>query len=96
VNLTNTIVGVLFIVGALFVGFSRKKSEDEFIANIRISSLFWAVLLNYTLWLVAFMSIYDLGFLQVMIYKMFTALGLFIIRFNYILYKNAKSIADEK
>lgn len=95
-DITNTIVGVLFIIGALMVSFSKEKNEDEFIANLRLSSLMWAVLVNYFLLLIGFLFIYDLAFINVMAYNMFTVLIIFIIRFNYILYKNNKIVSDEK
>jgi hypothetical protein len=95
-NITNTLVGIVFIVGAVFVGFSREKKEDEFIANIRLTSLVWAVYVNYVLLLLSFIFIYGMAFLHVMIYNMFTVLIIFIGRFNYILYKNSKSVSDEK
>jgi hypothetical protein len=95
-NITNEIIGVLFIVGALFVGFSRERREDEFIANLRLSSLLWAVYVNYILLLVCFLFVYGTAFLSVMIYNMFTVMIIFIVRFNYILYKNSKSVPDEK
>lgn len=95
-DLTNTIVGILFIIGALMVSFSKEKNEDEFIANLRLSSLLWAVLVNYFLLLIGFLFIYDLAFINVMTYNMFTVLIIFIIRFNYILYKNNKMVSDEK
>lgn len=95
-NITNTVVGVLFIVGAMFVGFAKEKKEDEFIAKLRLSSLLWAVLINYVLLLLSFFFIYGTAFLTVMTYNMFTFLIIFIIRFNYILYKNSKSVSDEK
>jgi len=96
VNLTNTIIGILFIVGCLLVGFTKEKNEDEFIAKIRLSSLLWAVFVNYLLLLIAFIFIYDTAFLSVMIYNMFTVLLIFILRFNYILYRNSKSVSNEK
>lgn len=96
VNITNTIVGALFIVGVLLVGFSKEKKEDEYIAKLRLSSLLWAILVNYILLLVAFLFIYGTAFFTVMIYNMFTVMIIFIVRFNYILYKNAKIAAHEK
>ena len=95
-NSTYTLAGLLFICSALLVGFSKEKTEDEFIANLRLSSLLWAVLVNYTLMLLAFIFVYGPSFLQVMMYNIFTVLAIFIVRFNYVLYKNAKSAADEK
>ncbi|HZV71982.1 MAG TPA: hypothetical protein VFG10_20735 [Saprospiraceae bacterium] len=95
-NVTNTLVGTLFIIGALLVSFSKEKKEDEFISNLRLSSLLWSVWVNYILLLIAFIFIYGLAFFNVMVYNMFTVLIIFIIRFNYILYKSTKSMSDEK
>lgn len=95
-DITSTIVGILFIVGALLVGFSKEKNEDEFIGNLRQSSLLWAVLVNYILLIFCFAFIYGIAFLSVMVYNMFTVLIIFIARFNYILYRNSKSMSDEK
>ncbi len=95
-NITNTVVGVLFIVGALLVAFSKEKQEDEFIGNLRLSSLMWSVWVNYLLLLAGFLLIYGMSFLHIMIYNMFTVLIIFIIRFNYLLYRSAKSARDEK
>lgn len=90
-NLTATIVGVLFLVGALMVTLAREKNEDEFISKKRLESLLWATILNYLILLFCFMFFYEFGFLFVMILNMFTILILFIIRFNYVLYKSSKS-----
>lgn len=95
-NITNTVVGALFIIAAIFVGFSKEKTEDEFIANLRLSSLLWAVWVNYVLLFFSFLFVYGTAFLTVMIYNMFTILIIFIVRFNYTLYKNAKTVSDEK
>ncbi len=95
-NLTNTVVGVLFIIGALLVAFSREKSEDEFIAKIRLESLLWATYINYAILLFCFLFFYDYEFLYVMIFNMFTILVIFIIRFYYMLHKAKKSLSHEK
>ena len=95
-NITNTVVGILFIAGALLVGFSKEKNEDEFIGNLRQSSLLWAVLVNYILLLFSFVFIYVTTFLSVMIYNMFTVLIIFIAKFNYNLYRSSKSMSGEK
>ena len=95
-DITGTIIGILFIVGALLVGFSKEKNEDEFIGNLRQSSLLWAVLINYILLIFCLAFIYGSAFFAVMLYNMFTVLIIFIARFNYILYRNSKSMSDEK
>ncbi|MBS1919636.1 MAG: hypothetical protein JST17_05255 [Bacteroidetes bacterium] len=95
-NIVNTLVGVLFIVGGLMVGFSREKNEDEYISNLRLNSLLWAVLVNYILLLFMFLFIYGLGFLNVMLYNMFTTLVIFIAKFNYSLFRNSKTVSNEE
>lgn len=95
-NITNTLVGVCFILGAMMVGFSKEKKEDEYVANLRLSSLMWAVWVNYVLLLLSFIFIYGMGFFHVMIYNMFTVLIIFIGRFNIILLKNKMISTDEK
>jgi hypothetical protein len=95
-DITNTLVGVLFIAGAMFVGFSKEKQEDEFIAKLRLSSLLWAVWVNYILLFLSFAFVYGTAFLTVMVYNMFTVMIIFIVRFNYILYRNSKPVSDEK
>ncbi len=95
-NITVTLVGILFIAGALLVGFSKEKTEDEFISRLRLSYLLWAVLVSYILLLVCFVFIYGTAFLSVMMYNMFTVLIIFIARFNYVLYRSNKFLTDEK
>lgn len=95
-DVTNTLVGILFILGGLMVSFAKEKREDEFIANLRLSSLMWSVWVNYALLLLCLIFVWGLAFFNVMVYNMFTILIIFIIRFNYILYRNSKSMADDK
>jgi len=95
-NLTGTIVGILFLVGAIFVAFSKEKSEDEFIAGIRLESLLWATYINYGVLIFCFIFFYEFEFLYVMIFNMFTILIFFIIRFYYMLYRANKSLSHEK
>src|SRR5690606_12286786 len=86
-NITATIIGVVLVLGGLLVGFSREKVEDEYIANLRLTSLMWAVWVNYLLLLVALLFIWGLPFLTVMVYNMFTVLVIFIVRFNILLHR---------
>jgi hypothetical protein len=95
-NITNTVIGVCFILGAMLVSFSKEKYEDEFIAEVRLSSLLWAVFVSYMLLLISFLFVYGTPFLDVMVYNMFTVLIIFIVKFNYSLYQNAKTVSDEK
>ena len=95
-NYTNTLVGALVIIGGMFVAFSKEKKEDEFIAKTRLESLIWAVFINYSVLLFGMLFFFNLEFLNVMIFNMFTVLIIFIIRFNYMLLKSKKTIDNEK
>ena len=96
VNLTATILGIFFLIGSVMVAFSKEKYEDEFIAKIRLESLLWATYINYAILFLCFLFFYGTGFLYVMILNMFTILILFIIRFNYVLYRTSKPLQNEK
>lgn len=76
------LVSILIIVGGLIVGFTKEKIEDEFIYKIRKDSLVWALIVNYIVLLVAVVFVYDITFLHVLFFNMFTPLIIFIIRFT--------------
>jgi hypothetical protein len=95
-NILDEISGLLIIVGALFIAFSKEKSEDEFISKIRLDSLVWATYVNYTILIFTIIFLYEMAFLWVMIFNMFTLLIFFIIRYNWALYNFKKQIGDEE
>ncbi|MCO6497823.1 MAG: hypothetical protein J5I50_09195 [Chitinophagaceae bacterium] len=94
-DLLATLLGALVTLGALIVAFSAEKEEDEFIAALRLSSFQWAVLVSYGILLFCFLFIFGLAFFTAMAINMFTVIFLFIIRFNYLLYKN-KHLRNEE
>lgn len=96
VNITPTLVGLFFIMGALLVAFSKEKYEDEYISSLRLTSLQWAILVNYVLLFLSFLFIYGIGFINVMVYNMFTVLIIFIARFNYVVFISKKTASNEK
>ena len=83
-NLMNEIVGCLVIISSMMVAFSKEKVEDEFIAKLRMDSLAWAVYFNQAVLLFSMLFIYDMAFLWVMIFNMFTLIWFFIIRFTWL------------
>lgn len=81
------LIGVLALIGLVFIGFSKEKQEDEFVQKIRLNALKWAVFVNYGLLLFAMVFIYGMIFLDVMLYNMFTVLVIYILRFHYLMYR---------
>ncbi len=86
-NLIDEISGVLIITGLLMIAFSKEKTEDEYIARIRLESLVRAVYINYIILIIGMIFIYGTNFLFLLIFNMFTILIFFIIRFNWVLYQ---------
>ncbi len=87
---------ILIIAGGLLVGFSRLKSEDEFISKIRYESLVWATYFNYGLIVFFTLFVYGLSYLNVLFYNIFTLLLFFIIRFHFMIYKLNKTSGDDE
>ena len=85
-DFVDEIISVLLITGLNLVAFSKEKIEDEWVSKIRLQSLQWGVYINSAILILSIILFYNLDFLQVMVYNMFTVLIFFIIRFNYILY----------
>lgn len=85
-EVSDELIGVLVLAGLMLIGFSREKQEDEFVQKIRLNALKWAVFVNYGLLLFAFLFVYGIAFLDVMLYNMFTVLIIYILRFRYLMY----------
>jgi small-conductance mechanosensitive channel len=94
-NFTQEFAGILFIVSAAFVAFSKEKNEDEYIAKIRLESLLWATYANFAIQILCLLLFYGITFLTSMIVNMFAILIVFIVRYNYIIYRS-KFQNDEK
>ena len=76
------LVSIFIIVGGFLVGFTKEKIEDEFIYKLRKDSLVWALIVNYSILLVAILFVYDTSFLHILFFNMFTPLVFFVIRFT--------------
>ena len=95
-NILNEILGVLVILSGLMIAFSKESEEDELISKIRLQSLVWATYWNYGILVLAMLLVYDLSFLWVMIFNMYTVLIFFIIKFNWSLGNLKKALTYEE
>lgn len=89
IGLIPNLICILLLIGGMFVMFSKEKSEDEFINQIRLHSLQFSVFINYTLLLLCILFIHGIAFLDVMVYNMFTVIFIYILRFHYLLLNNS-------
>jgi hypothetical protein len=85
-NFTDEISVIGSILGLLLIAFSKVRVEDEYVSQIRLESIQWAIYLNFALLIFATLFVYGLAYYMVAIYNMITPLLFFVIRFHYILF----------
>lgn len=88
------IIGIL--VGSIFVTCSRERVEDELIARIRLNALLLALYADFALLIGATLSFYDLQYLNILIYNLFTLPFLFLVLYELSLWRLKKSLGNEE
>lgn len=94
--LLNNIAIIGIVTGAILATCSCEKVEDEMVRQIRLNSLLVALYINYTVLLICSLFIYDLDFLYVMMYNMFTILLIFMVVFRYRMWRMNKEVGNEE
>ena len=94
--LLNNIAIIGISIGAILATCSREKVEDEMTEQIRLNSLLVALYINYAILIVCSLLIYDLDFLQVMLYNMFTILLIFMTVYHWKIWRTKKGVEDEQ
>ncbi|KFF00325.1 hypothetical protein IX39_06605 [Chryseobacterium formosense] len=87
IDLFPNLFGILIIIGGILIGCSKEKIEDEYISSLRLKSVFWSLIVTYSIVLILFLTIFGTLFFTVMILIMFLPLVLYVFRFNYLLLK---------
>jgi len=93
-NFTDEVGSLLLIAGLLMIAFSREKEEDERTGKLRLESLLWAVYVNSAWMMFAIIFFYDTLFANIMVYNICTPLILFIARFNFVMYKERRTLKN--
>jgi len=91
INLTDELAALGIVAGLLMVGFSKEKTEDEMVSRLRLDALQWSVYVNYGILAVAILLVHGSEFLQVMTYNLFTVLLVFVVRFRWLVFRNAQA-----
>lgn len=89
------IIIVGLIVSMIFIAFSKEKDEDECIAQIRMQSLVWSILIGSVLLILATVFVYGFAYATVAFLNMFLILFLFVIKFNIELHKFRRTGRDQ-
>ena len=94
--LLNNIAIIGACIGAILATCSRENVEDEMTGQIRLNSLLIALYINYAILIVCSLVIYDLDFLSVMLYNMFTILLIFMVVFRWKIWRVKKATENEQ
>ena len=94
-HLLNNIAIIGTSIGAILATCSREEVEDEMTGQIRLNSLLTALYINYAILIVCSLLIYDLDFLSVMLYNMFTILLIFMVVFRWKIWQVKKATENE-
>lgn len=86
----------LAYAGLMMISFSKTKVEDEYVQQIRLNSLVWAMIVNYALVIVATWMTYDLTYLYILFATLFSLPILFVAKFSWELHKLHKNENDEE
>lgn len=93
--LFNNIAIIGTCIGAILATCSREEVEDEMTGQMRLNSLLTALYINYAILIVCSLLIYDLDFLNVMLYNMFTILLIFMVVFRWKIWRVKKATENE-
>jgi len=95
-SITDELLMIVVIPAGLIYAFSKEKYEDEMVASIRLHSLVWATIVNYSIIFVCYIFIYGMFFLDVMMVAMLSQLLIFIALFRFKMYRFKNSRQDEE
>ncbi len=94
-NFTNEIALTLTVVGLLILAYTREEVEDERVRLIRLEAFQWSVLISFLLVLAGNWLLYSFDFYVFMVFNLFTPLVIFVLRFHYVLYREARQTSKD-
>ena len=85
--ITDEICMLFVLVSGIVFAFSKEEHEDEMVQSIRLDSLAWATIANYSILLLCYLFVYGFPFTNVLMAAMFSQLIIFILLFRYKMYR---------
>lgn len=95
-SILDEILMVFVVTTGIVYAFGKEKNEDEMVQSIRLHSLAWATIANYTILLFCYLFIYGMPFLDVLMGAMFSQLLIFIILFRIKMYRFYTTTKNEE
>ena len=81
----------MVLVGLFLIAWSRERVEDEQITQLRLSSLRWAIYLNYAILLFSLLFTQGSDSHHILLLNIWLPLLFFILRFQWVLYRLNRS-----
>lgn len=82
---------LMVLVGLFLIAWSRERVEDEQITQLRLSSLRWAIYLNYAILLFCLIFTQGSDSHHILLLNIWLPLLFFILRFQWVLYRLNRS-----
>lgn len=89
------LTSLLMLVGLLLIAFSKEKTEDEQITQLRLDSLQWAIYLNYLILIISLTFTSSRDFKDILYLNLWVPLAFFIIRFRWVMFRLNRSVSRE-
>lgn len=93
-NLADEISGILILLSGLALMFCAEKDEDELVGILRLNAMYWSISLNIILLCICIILFYDTLFFLVMMFNMISVPILFLLKFQWSLYRFKTSVVD--
>jgi hypothetical protein len=91
-NFTDELISLGLLLGLALVAFARTRTEDEWTIHLRLSAWLWSIIANTMVVTLSITLIYNGMFLTVMAVNLFSVLFLFIVRFEYLLWRERRNL----
>ena len=95
-RISNNIVLIGLLLGALLITCSRERIEDELIARIRLNALLTALYINILATVIATLALYGFDYLNVMVVNLVSLPVLFLVIESVMLWRLGKEAAHEE
>lgn len=95
-RISNNIVLIGLLLGALLITCSRERIEDELIARIRLNALLTALYINILATAIATLALYGFDYLNVMVVNLVSLPVLFLVIERVMLWRLGKEAAHEE
>lgn len=93
-NISEEVTSILLLTGLMLTACSKEKIETPKVQFYRFKALVAALIINYSILLLAVILVFGLGFMEILVINMFSPLIIYLLVLNYYMIKNKDAIRD--